>query len=87
MPARSLAPTPRTVQFQKDRATEIAVGHGLTSKTDQAAFFNVSRSVWSRVLRNKARVGEEFIAAVLTSDAARKYPDQVTFDGLFKVAA
>lgn len=87
MLAQSFTPSPGRVLFRKDQAQEIAAAHGLKTLTEQAAFYNVSRYVYARVLKGEARPGEEFIGAVLTSEAARQYPDRVTFDGLFEAVA
>lgn len=75
------------VRFRTDRADGLATAHGLKTLTDKAAFFNITRFTYKRVTGGHARPGEEFIAAVLTSPAAAKYPAVVTFENLFEVVA
>ena len=76
---------PAVIRFRSDRAEELAAAHGLKTLTEKAAFFNITRFTYNRVLEGDARPGEEFIAAVLSSPAALAFPDEVTFDKIFVV--
>jgi hypothetical protein len=86
MPASKVSPRPK---LRLSRAKEIAALEGLTTQVDLSAFYGVTQSQWSRVTnptgKRKAEPGAGFIAAVLSSPAAQKYPALVTFDNLFEV--
>ena len=87
MPASKVAPRTR---LRLTRAKEIAALEGLTTATDLSAFYGVTQSNWSRVTgdgKRKTEPGNQFIAAVLSSPAAQKYPALVTFDNLFEVVS
>lgn len=76
------------VRFRTQRADEIAAKAGKETGADKSAFFGVTQSNWSRVTsttENATDPGALFIAAVLASEAAEQYPDEVTFDNLFEV--
>lgn len=77
------------VRFRVAKANEIAARAGRAgTESEKAAFFGVTQSNWSRATSsgdNATDPGALFIAAVLSSEAAEKFPDEVTFDGLFEV--
>lgn len=88
MHAGRIVPTaparPRSgVRFETDRAQAIAERHGLRTIADIAEFYGTTETTYSRVTRGLNRPGEEFIGSVLTSPAAKAYPDEVTWDALF----
>ncbi len=71
------------VQFRAERAAEIALTHAdAVHIFEQAKFYGVHPSTYSRVIGGVTKPGEEFIAAVLSSHPEL---DEVSWDDLFEV--
>lgn len=70
------------VRFKTERANQIAEERGLQLIRDQAQFFGVTPSSYSRVINGVVNPGEDFIASVLASHPGDA---DITWDALFEV--